>query len=605
MVTIQFQNGTKASFEGNPTPQDVDYVAQQAGVKSNQLQVSGGPGGFGSMASNYPSQVGAAFSSGVDQVKQGYQQFADSGTSPLGMLEGAAKGGAGIVNAAYSPLAPFLSPIGAGVNAAADKISDIPAVQSFAQTGAGQAVARGAEDVGNVSSIAMGELPFMAKPAAGASSAIQSADTFPAKPLSEFPDKVVPSELNGGKGVVSKVYTSPGDQILFQEHSLYSMMKDADMPVESGTPLPQSGVEGRIADYKATLNGVEPGMGDMWAKQFTGADLSKVTPEQMTTITRGASDLADNPVQVPGSDGAAKPSVSRGNQMTIQARTDTYNQLGSKYASVSNAIDNGTGKGFNVVDDLSKDDRFTPEIDKDGRIDASMAIKNLNDFVKPIAQVERQAIEAEGQSYSFDKFASDVRKSIMQYKPRGASYNTMLSRVNADLDVYRNAYAQDGTISGVNLDDIKNAKYQIANWNDEDAQISDKAVARVARKTIFDGTKSADLKQLNSDMSRYYSARDVLDSVDNKIVRGGRLGKYFARTIGTGIGAHFGPLGGIAGMYTGDALETAAMQHKFNPIFASILRKDSLETPQPQSVSNTTAMLSKAKLPLPLPRSSE
>jgi hypothetical protein len=296
------------------------------------------------------------------------------------------------------------------------------------------------------------------------------------------------------------------------------------------------------------------------------------------------------------------PEMSEGTKMTIQSRVDTYNQLAEKSTAVQDAIEAGKAKGFDPVADLASDDRFTPEINKDGRIDSSVAIKKLNDFVKPIAQVERQAIVAEGRSYSFDAFANAVKKSLNQYKARGASYQTMLNRVTSDLEVYREEYAPNGTISGVNLDDIKNAKYQIANWDNEDAQISDKTVARAAKDMIYGGTKNADLIKLNSEMSRYYSARDVLDSVDNKIVRGGRLGKYFARTIGTAVGSHFGPLGAIAGMYTGDALESAAMQHKFNPIFGGILGKEDLTTPTPQSVANTTQMLNLPKLALPSPK---
>lgn len=35
MATIQFSNGQEVEFNGNPTPEDVDFVAQQLGIKSN------------------------------------------------------------------------------------------------------------------------------------------------------------------------------------------------------------------------------------------------------------------------------------------------------------------------------------------------------------------------------------------------------------------------------------------------------------------------------------------------------------------------------------------------------------------------------------------
>lgn len=585
MPTVTFQNGKTATFQGDPTPQDVEFVAKQMGVPPATAQANPATQGF----KNYSDEVIAARNSGIGQVVQGFDQFSDAGMNPAKMLEGGLTGAAGVVNTVLSPISPLFKPIGTAVDAVSDKILDSPGVQKFAASPAGQAVAHGAEDVQNLSTVAGGEAGAMAIAGGDAEAGINASDSFPAKPLADFPDQAI-------DGVKTKVYTSPADQIRFQEHSLYNTLQDSGAPAQTGISLPQAGVEGRIADYAATLNKVSLGMGDMWKSQFNGVDLSKITPEQMTTITNGAADLADSPVAAPG---ATKAQVSEGDRMTIQARTDTYNQLASKSTAVEDAINAGKAKGFDPVADLASDDRFTPEVSSDGRIDSSTAIKNLNDFVKPIAAVERQAIIADGRSFSFAKFASDVRGSLSQYKARGSSYDAMVKRVDADLAVYQREYAQNGTISGVSLDDIKNAKYSISNWNDEDAQISDKSVARVAKETIYNGTKNADLKQLNTEMSRYYSARDVLDAVDNKIVRGGRLGKYFARTLGTAIGSHFGPIGALVGMYTGDALEGAAMQHQFNPLMSGIMGKGSLETPTPTSVANTTEALAQPKGGLP------
>ena len=94
----------------------------------------------------------SAFKGGVEQTKQGYQQ-AKHAKNPLELLRGGTKLAAGAINTALSPLAPITAPIGAGIEAISNKISDNPSVQKFAQTGAGQAVAQGAEDVANLATI--------------------------------------------------------------------------------------------------------------------------------------------------------------------------------------------------------------------------------------------------------------------------------------------------------------------------------------------------------------------------------------------------------------------------------------------------------------------
>lgn len=87
-------------------------------------------------------------------MKKGYEQ-AKNATNPLQSLEGGLNEVAGGINTAFSPLAAITEPtIGAGINYAADKISNVPAVQKFAQSKAGEVTERAAEDVGNVTTIA-------------------------------------------------------------------------------------------------------------------------------------------------------------------------------------------------------------------------------------------------------------------------------------------------------------------------------------------------------------------------------------------------------------------------------------------------------------------
>lgn len=107
----------------------------------------------------YGSKVVDAAKSGIEQIKQGFKGATQTTGNPIkGAIEGfenAGKIGAGIVNTVFSPIAPAMdATVGKGVNFAADKISNIPAVQKFADSKAGQITSRVAEDVGNLDTIA-------------------------------------------------------------------------------------------------------------------------------------------------------------------------------------------------------------------------------------------------------------------------------------------------------------------------------------------------------------------------------------------------------------------------------------------------------------------
>lgn len=96
--------------------------------------------------------IATAFQGGIDQFKSGVG-MAKASTNPLQTLEAGLQQGAGLAGAAFSPLAPATQYIGKGIDYAADKISDNPAVQKFAGSKAGQTTARVAQDVGNTSTL--------------------------------------------------------------------------------------------------------------------------------------------------------------------------------------------------------------------------------------------------------------------------------------------------------------------------------------------------------------------------------------------------------------------------------------------------------------------
>lgn len=111
------------------------------------------PESFFDKAKDYiTSNVANSFKGGIQQIKTGAQQInPQGGNNPF---RGGLNVAGGVLNTAFSPIAPITRPIAKGVEMAADKISDNPSVQKFANTGVGQQVARTAGDVANVANIA-------------------------------------------------------------------------------------------------------------------------------------------------------------------------------------------------------------------------------------------------------------------------------------------------------------------------------------------------------------------------------------------------------------------------------------------------------------------
>lgn len=117
--------------------------------------------------------ISEAFTGGVQYFKEGVEQ-AKQAKTPLGKTEAGLKQGAGLIGAAFSPLAPVTKYIGQGIQGAGEAIADVggEGYEKFAMSKAGQTTARVAEDVQNTAALlslrGVGKVPTAAKSVGGA-----------------------------------------------------------------------------------------------------------------------------------------------------------------------------------------------------------------------------------------------------------------------------------------------------------------------------------------------------------------------------------------------------------------------------------------------------
>lgn len=126
--------------------------------------------------SNFISRTIDAAKSGVDEIKQGFEQ-GQNGTTIADPLEAGLKVGSGIVKTVTAPISAAVSPVvDPAVNAIADKVSDIPAVQKFANSDAGKTTSRVAQDVSDAANIAGGVIGGVEAPHASGAITDAAAD---------------------------------------------------------------------------------------------------------------------------------------------------------------------------------------------------------------------------------------------------------------------------------------------------------------------------------------------------------------------------------------------------------------------------------------------
>ena len=141
---------------------------------------------------SYGSSVADSAKSGAQQTATGFEQ-AQHANNPVQLLEGVTAMDAGAINTVTAPVAPLTKPISNAVNYTADKISNIPAVQNFANSLTGNTTARVTQDIANIDTIAGAVAPA----GAGGISKLSSAEALNSAELAQHA-AAAPASLGWG-----------------------------------------------------------------------------------------------------------------------------------------------------------------------------------------------------------------------------------------------------------------------------------------------------------------------------------------------------------------------------------------------------------------------
>ena len=268
----------------------------------------------------------------------------------------------------------------------------------------------------------------------------------------------------------------------------------------------------------------------------------------------------------------------------IDRRTKAFQDMIDNTARARNLDKKVKGmKGTEVAKVLASDDRYVPEV-LDGKVSAEKAIAQIQEDVSPLAKVVRAVIESDDKHVKIQDLQDEALRGIDDFKASGEQYNRLRNNIISDFDYYRKNYGVGTDKEFIPLtivDDIKKAKYQQINWNNPELMTTDRAVARAGRKIIEKSVDDVDVQGLNKELGKYYDAQEMLEALDGKAVKGGRLGKYFARGFGIAIGSPGGVGGSIAGGVIADQLASLMQSSYFqNPLVKAAVGQIAREQPE-------------------------
>jgi hypothetical protein len=120
-----------------------------------------------------------------------------------------------------------------------------------------------------------------------------------------------------------------------------------------------------------------------------------------------------------------------------------------------------------------------------------------------------------------------------------------------------------------------------------------KTLGRGLKEFVEQNTDAMDVATYNAELRKIYAVKDVLEALNTKSVKGGRLGKYFSQVLGSIVGSSVGGWpGGIAGAVVGDKVREVQLRNALGGATGKALEvSDTLKNALPQSAStnNVTA----------------
>lgn len=250
-------------------------------------------------------------------------------------------------------------------------------------------------------------------------------------------------------------------------------------------------------------------------------------------------------------------------QEIVNKRAGEFDKLNKNYKVLTKLSNDAEARGYDIKKVLTESDLLQGAVDDNGHINTKDAIAELNEFMKPQEDVISQTLQREGKALPLDVVKDRLTESVNNSGLKGGAKIRALRAIEDDLEGYALELTDDQLLPMSVIHDAKVDKYANINYLNPESKRADKAIAHGLKSLIEDYTDSVDVKQLNAELGQFYAVQKYLEALDGRKVEGGRLGKYFAQTIGAIAGSHFGPFGSIAGAEIGNVVKGAQMASKF------------------------------------------
>lgn len=260
------------------------------------------------------------------------------------------------------------------------------------------------------------------------------------------------------------------------------------------------------------------------------------------------------------------PEVKTTVTKSVQQNINGLSQIENNNKSIRTFTQDAQSKGIDVKEMVGQSDLLLDSVDSDGTIRTTKtggAVDQVNQLMEPAEGVVTKNLIAENKSIPFKDVEAYMKAQIENGDFAGAGVDKALAAMDAELQGLAKYVDADGNIKLSDLQKLKIYKNKTINYMNPEVGMTDKTIVRAIKELIEQNTDSIDVKAINKELQALYTVKEFLTLLDGKKVKGGKLGKYFAQTVGTVVGSSFGPIGAILGGELAKYIQGKQMQGTF------------------------------------------
>lgn len=300
-------------------------------------------------------------------------------------------------------------------------------------------------------------------------------------------------------------------------------------------------------------NAIMVGLSSMGGKKVGKLDtgiLEKPLPQVPKQFAKQVISTAKLPVQLTGQAiGGAGKVITKFGQPSIEKATEIYRDILRPEKGEIKNIEIRKGKNINDYYKIAAEEGLSIKKTSANKLDTLLAREQLQPKQEKIYNQLNEALKsAPAKKFDLLLIGNNAKAELRNQIKNDTEYKSAAKSI--DEYIADTIEARGRFLNGEELNNFKQGMWSVSYTADKPITtgVVPCKIGFIAKEMIEKGYPDINIKTLNEQSAKYITLQHLLENANGRVVKGGRLGEYFAKTTGTIIGGLIGsaiPIPGV------------------------------------------------------------